>query len=949
MKNTLIISLLLLFSMNNCLKSQSINTNQSKTPNGWTTNNPFKTDVFVENHGQFNNWAITSSPILYALNNSDMILFTKKSIIFRLQKNELLSEEEREKNESIDKSEKHKNVEIYYVEMNWEDCNPNSKIEVYEPTENYYTFGEKGYENVKAKGYKKIIYKNIYQNIDVEYIIPEKGGIKYSIILHPGANISQIKMTYNGSVNKIKKDKKGNIIIETPAGEITDHAPESFYKEDKKQINSAFQLKGKTVSFQLSALNSSDNSQSIIIDPWTTTPTSLFTNNTALDIDYDIWGNVYVSGGSTPYKLSKYSNSGVLLWTFTNPINWCPLAIAYSKFCLLFNSGTAFIGEGYSGSNSGSRVMKISNNGILVNTSSYFGINDEIWKMFYNNCSKQLIAFGGGTQNNHNMKVILDTNLNSHISKNFNGYLNSYNDIASVVMDNYGDFYALMTSTYDFQLEGRLQKSLFSTNYSSPLAFDVQTYYSFKEGGTNLQGVTGNVLTVRVNALAINNYYLFSYDGKTLKAWNKVNGNLIDSIIVALSYTGGNYRLHEGIDVDECNNVYVGGSNKVHIFSFNGNHFNTLNPITTNIYEVQDIKLNKTNGKLMICGVGFITNIDAPISCINSPSGMTVSTTISDSCFGRACLSVSGGIPPYSYLWSNGSTDSCIIGVPAGTYSVIVSDNSCSFNNYFKDTIVMNPAIQLSVSPINPKICLGDTATFIASSSGIGTTFQWSNGSTGNSLSVSPPISTTYTVTANNNFCSDTIPVHVNVNNPHSVSNHTICYGSNFTFGTHIYSNSGVYTDTLSSYFGCDSIIITNLTVKPSPMINLGNDITICEGTLVFLNATYPSATYLWQDNSTNPIFTVTQAGQYWVKSTIDSCSSMDSIKIAIKDCEVLLELPNIITPNNDGKNDLFIPLQSKNIEKMNTQIFNRWGNLIYETDKLEIEWNGMVNIMVLL
>lgn len=484
----------------------------------------------------------------------------------------------------------------------------------------------------------------------------------------------------------------------------------------------------------------------------------------------------------------------------------------------------------------------------------------------------------------------------------------------------------------------------------------------------------------------------------------------------------------------------------MHIFSFNGNHFNTLNPITTNVYEVQDIKLNKTNGKLMICGVGFITIIDAPISCINSPSGMTVSTTISDSCFGRACVSVSGGIPPYSYLWSNGSTDSCIIGVPAGTYSVIVSDNSCSFNNFFKDTIVMNPAIQLSVSPVNPKICLGDTATFIATSSGIGTTFQWSNGSTGNSISVSPPISTTYTVTANNNFCSDTIPVHVIVNNPHTFSNQTICYGSNFNIGTHNYSNSGIYTDTLSSYLGCDSIVTTQLTVLPlnqniinpiicngsyfqvgnniynisgtyidtlqtsigcdsiiktnltvnneitatinpvickgdffqigfnyyseagtyidhlvssngcdsivttnlsfypTPDINLGNDTIICLGKNVVLNASYPNTTYLWSDNSTNPTFNVTKEGWYKVKVTLNGCCFSDSIFVKTLICPPLLELPNIITPNNDGNNDKFLPILTENIEKMNTQIFNRWGNLIYETDNLQIEWDGKYN-----
>ena len=85
-----------------------------------------------------------------------------------------------------------------------------------------------------------------------------------------------------------------------------------------------------------------------------------------------------------------------------------------------------------------------------------------------------------------------------------------------------------------------------------------------------------------------------------------------------------------------------------------------------------------------------------------------------------------------------------------------------------------------------------------------------------------------------------------------------------------------------------------------------------------------------------------TQTTTYYARWESDcDTSECDSITILVEVCEIKLELPNIITPNNDGSNDLFIPLQSKNIEKMNTQIFNRWGNLVFETDNLHIEWDG--------
>ena len=710
--------------------------------------------------------------------------------------------------------------------MNWEGCNPNAELIVSEASEGYYTFGEKGYENVKAKGYKRLLYKDIYPNIDIEYTIPDKGGIKYKIILHPNADPSLIKMHYTGAIEEIKKDKDGNIIIETPAGDITDHAPESYYENSKQALNSSFKISKSTVSFQLQTSNST--LQNLIIDPWTTTPTSMQTNNLALDIDYDKYGNVFFSGGTYPFKLSKYSSSGTFLWTFTNPSNWALGAYYYSKFCVLTNTGTTFIGEACGLMDSGTRVMKINNNGTLNYTSPYFGMNNETWRMLYNNFSKRLIAFGGGTQYSDNIKVIADTNLSGSIFNSFDGITSSFNDIASAVIDNNGDFYALMTSGINGSgQEGHLKKSLLSTNYSPPCAFDVQTNYLFQEAFMSGFPDANTIVTVRANALALNGCYIYSYDGKTLKAWNKTDGSLLSSLIVNNSYIGGLHRTHEGIDVDYCNNVYVGGANKVHVYTFTGNSFNTLTPITSNISgEVHDLKLNKLSSELYVCGNGFVTNTIAPISCDIPP---IVLNFTADSCLGNACVFATGGIPPYSYHWSNGSTSSCITNVLNGVYTVTVSDNSCAYNSN-TDTVLVNRFIHLSVTPVNPMICKGDTITLVASSTSSGVTYQWNNGIIGDSISVSPTVTTNYPVIATRNLCTDSISVKVIVNPTYTINKYkTICQGSSFTLPNGLIVNtSGIYVDTLTSYFGCDSIITTNLTVNPIKQTNLNP--VICQG-----------------------------------------------------------------------------------------------------------------------
>ena len=342
-------------------------------------------------------------------------------------------------------------------------------------------------------------------------------------------------------------------------------------------------------------------------------PTSL-DSSYAFDIASDDFGNVYVSGGTTPYKISKYTNNGSFLWSFTYPLGW---SSAYSKFCIIHTSGTIFIGESLA---NGPRVMKLNSNGTLTFTSTPFTGNSEIWVMCYNLNTGQLIGFGGGINNANNLQQITDTNLTNSNIYNTNGFMGTRNDIASAVMDNNGDFYVLLSSPVNPN-SNNIQKSLFSTNYAPPLAFNVYTGYYFIElNNDGIPELTHS--TVRANALALNNNYLFSYDGRTLKGWDKINGIMLDSIIVNTEYctiyTGltfiaeGRWRTHEGIAVDSCNNnIWVGGHDTVHVYSFNGTNFIAGTPITQNINgEVYDINYNSSLNLLAVCGNGFVSTFN---------------------------------------------------------------------------------------------------------------------------------------------------------------------------------------------------------------------------------------------------------------------------------------------------------------------------------------------------
>ena len=51
--------------------------------------------------------------------------------------------------------------------------------------------------------------------------------------------------------------------------------------------------------------------------------------------------------------------------------------------------------------------------------------------------------------------------------------------------------------------------------------------------------------------------------------------------------------------------------------------------------------------------------------------------------------------------------------------------------------------------------------------------------------------------------------------------------------------------------------------------------------------------------------------------------------------------MPNIFTPNGDNINDLYHPLPYKFVNKIDLKIYNRWGNLVFETEDPDINWNG--------
>jgi gliding motility-associated-like protein len=180
-----------------------------------------------------------------------------------------------------------------------------------------------------------------------------------------------------------------------------------------------------------------------------------------------------------------------------------------------------------------------------------------------------------------------------------------------------------------------------------------------------------------------------------------------------------------------------------------------------------------------------------------------------------------------------------------------------------------------------------------------------------------------------------------NTNGSYLWSNNSI--GSNYL----VTQNDTVWVE-VSLNNGCinsDTMIVSYDSV---PQVNLGDDDTLCYGYNIILNATNFNANYLWSNNTTNSTIIVSEPNTYWVLVTTNCGTDTDSIKIEFIDCDTLnldsnstIQMPNVFTPNGDGVNDLFLPINPNEVGSATFTIYNRWGSKLFESFTILHGWDG--------
>ena len=913
----------------------------------WTIKQPFQRDVFIENKGQFSQEerkAVGSKIVYYTHKGSLHLYFTpsglimRKDSVYKVEGNDETGDEHEDGMRNL-------RVMHQFTKMQWVGCNPSAKLEVENETPDYFTFpnhdDKTGKSGIMAHAWTKLTSKNIYNGIDIEFFYPEdKGGIEYNIVVHPGADPKLVKMTYSGSSLALNGN---NLTINTGWDKITDHAP-TAKDGNGNAVPVSFALNANMASFHI---GSYDKTKTLVIDPWMTL-TSLGGSNLAYDLGYDYLWNAYVYGGgvSNFYELQKYSSTGALLWTYIAN-NFTYLYVSgyfYGGMCTDHKTGTSYMCEGFNPGAGGDRVAQVNYAGIqtaLLTT----GNVDEMWRIGYDYCNDQLVIIEGGGQSANSYAAILDTNCTTLQNKNILN-ANIIWDQSLLGFDNNGQCY-VGTSTMVFGNGYNNQLCKLPLPTLTPTTWQVSDLHNFIEI-TNISyypPLSGYVVGNGFNGLVATPSFVITYDGGKMRQWNASTGVIRDSATVS-----GTSNAWGGVDIDCQGNVYCGNNKSVSIYDSNMNSIgsiplnNTVYAVLVapngNIYASGNGYVQCVAGgpKLVTatytpagcactgsatahpCGTGpftylwsngattqTISNMCSGIYTVTVTTGTCIKltdtaivnlgagggfaatvTSVNPSCAtsGSATANPTGGHPPYTYQWSNGSTTSSDTGLIAGNYYVLIWD-STGCKDSLTVTLTNSGAPTVKITPAIDTICQGSSDTLVASGA---VTYTWLP-ATGLSCTTcpnptaSPTITTTYTVTGDSNGCKATAMATVTVLPPPVITikavPDTVCVGNpsqltakggisyvwapstglsctNCANPIATPSVTTTYTVIVTDAHGCTNASSITVYTAAGPTLNVSKNKSICPGQTLTLNAIGTGTTYNWQPgNYSTPNITV--------------------------------------------------------------------------------------------
>lgn len=253
-------------------------------------------------------------------------------------------------------------------------------------------------------------------------------------------------------------------------------------------------------------------------------------------------------------------------------------------------------------------------------------------------------------------------------------------------------------------------------------------------------------------------------------------------------------------------------------------------------------------------------------------------------------VSLNAAVPNASgYLWNTGEITPMITASQDGIYWADVSKDGCIYRDSIRLTVKLLPVVHLGS---DTTLC--EDIMLRLDAGNPGSLYLWQDNSKLQTFNVAKPARYFVKVTLNGCAVSDTIKIDYNY----------------------------------------------------KPIFTLGSDLPVCDGQTLQLVPKIKNNTtgisYLWSTGATTTSIPVSSPGTYSLELTNNCGSRTDELNVYKGVCK--LYVPSAFTPNNDGKNDVFRAMYGENVTSYSMEIYNRWGQRVFQTGKITEGWDGRVN-----
>ncbi len=389
-------------------------------------------------------------------------------------------------------------------------------------------------------------------------------------------------------------------------------------------------------------------------------------------------------------------------------------------------------------------------------------------------------------------------------------------------------------------------------------------------GATYLWSTGANTQTIQVNASG--HYWVIVQEGPCVDT-----GNIIISFFPSPVIPLGN-------DTSLCAGqpITLNAGNPGFLFHWStGSATQTISPSTSGEYVVTVTDSHGCNTADSV----HVSFVAYPVVSLGND------TTV---CAGQNVL-LNAGNAGSTYVWSTGAITQSITVNSAGSYSVTATNSGiCSGTGSRVITTIPLPVVNLGN---DTALCAGMPITLNAGNPGL--SFHWSNNA--NTETINPTTTNNYSVTVTDpNNCKGIDSIQVTFV-PYPVVNlgrdTPLCAGNtivlNATNPGDVYNwSTGASTQTISvNTAGTFSVTVSDqmcndtdtivITIVPLPIVNIGDDTTLCAGQPMSLDAGNPACTYLWSNDQTTQIIFPVYTGNYSVTvSNWDKCKNSDTAHV---------------------------------------------------------------------